>query len=260
MANEDFELVTVSEEQLQEPEPKPESDPGTITLTKEELDNLKRARSSEEALANGLKEISAALKPQQMAMPVQQMPGESPEEYSARLEKELFEPGKGAKAIEEAVGRYVGPVFGQYSKALTDAHKRILQLDPEKGPVYKKFGDEIEQEARALVPKMGYTPELYEEAFNRVVLRKQPEIIAEQAAALAAKMLDTKLQELGYDPEKAKRGVKPIYTDGASVTGSPKRQIRITSQEAARIGSLIQAGLSDDDARRTVLGARYTKE
>lgn len=254
---EDVEFIEVAAgAPLEEPKEAAEAPQDVITMKLDELEQLKRARSSEETLTAGLKEVVQALKGQQAPLNQGQTVGESEEEFSTRLERQLFEPGSAKKALEEAVARFAGPTFGQYTKALADANKKLLMVDPEKAPYYKKYAEEIEQEARTMVQVQGYAPNTYEGAYERVMSRKQPDLIAERAAILAEQIVEAKLKEFGVDVDKARKGVKPVYTDGAGSPAPAKKQVRITSSEANAIKRLEDSGLSTSDARRMVLGSR----
>lgn len=231
-------------------------DDDRITLSKEEYEALKSGKDPTNALAKGLEDLKDVLKGQGAAANVEQKPGESDEDFEKRLEEELFSEGKSGKAIKEAVQRYSGGQTSELMAYISQQNKRLLQLDEQKGPVFKRYQGEIEQEVQKLPAAQQKHPQVWDYAFEQVRTRHKDELEQESAEERANRMFKEKMEALGLDengepleggrqqaPAKKKRPAHVESGKGSanrtSSGGPKKKKLYVTEQdkeEARRSG------------------------
>jgi len=214
-----------------------------VTLTREEFEQLKNGRSSNELLANGLKELKETLSQPQQAANVQQQAGESDEEFEKRLERELFAEGKSAKAIEQAVARYTGTQTGQLMGMLSAQNKKLLALDSETGPVFNRYKSEIEKVVSELPQQQQNHPQVWEYALNQVKEKHKGELQAEEVSEQVERVVQKRLEELGIDTNAlndtgSKKKARPAYMESgrgsanvSTSSGGKKRKVYATAED-----------------------------
>ena len=219
--------------------PKPE---GKVLSESEYQELLKRADTSA-GLAEPLSKLvekMASPAPQQQ----EQRVGETDEEFYARMEQEAFLPGKFGEVMKKVAERQNAPVIGQMAKIILDQSKKIMRSDPERGAMFRKYEQEIVEVAGTL-PQ---TADVYEQAYEKVLLRKQPEILEEQRKLDREALKKEILEELGIDPVTLKPGSKPMVTLGQGSAGgggsAPVAKIRLYESERDR---MIDLGLDPKD-------------
>ena len=183
--NQDLEVLFVQDgEPLEEPVAEPEPDAGKKILTQEEYEALVRQGQAAQTLAQpltGLVETLKAGREQQVPANMQQ-PGESEEEFWQRMENEAFVPGKFKDTMTKVMERQTAPIVNRMAQVILEQSKQLMRVDPERGELFRKYEKEIVEEARNL-PQ---SPDVYEKAYEKVVLRKQPEIFQEQKIGRAS--------------------------------------------------------------------------
>jgi hypothetical protein len=230
-------------------------DEGKVTLTKDEYEALKSGKDPTNALAKGLEDLKEVLSKQGQPANIQQQPGESDEDFEKRLESELFSEGQSGKAIREAVERYSGSQANQLMAYISQQNKRLLQLDSEKGPVFKRFQSEIEREVENLPKNQQNHPQVWDYAFEQVKGRHQDELAAESAEEKANRLFKEKMEALGLDENgnplegqasQRSKQRRPAHVESGkgsanrtSSSGPRKKKLYVTEQdkqEAARSG------------------------
>lgn len=230
-----------------------EGDSDKVTLSKEEFEELKSGSNSANVLANSIGELKEALGGgQREPANIQQQPGESDEDFEKRLESDLFAEGKSAKAIKEAIQRYSGSQTGQLMGMISAQNKRLLALDEETGPVFKRYKGEIEDFVKKLPVEQQNHPQVWEYAFNQVKEQHKGELESEKVSSLVEKEVEKRLKEMGIDPNAApgsgtnaqgKRVQAPYMESGrgsanVSTSGGRKTKKVYATKEDERIAAV----------------------
>lgn len=186
------------------------------------------------ALSEGLKELAQSMNrsPHQQTVSPQQ-PGETEEQFLARIEDQVFQPKKTAATLREVVNRYAAPYVQQLAQNNVELSKKVLELDPEKGKFFRQYKDEVEEFVQGLPPQNRMNPQVYEYAL-REVMGKHPEIEEERLNAKVEERVKQILKERGLDEESesssgAEGGSPPhsrkrTFTEGSGV--SSKASVR----------------------------------
>lgn len=224
----DYEVVTVgSEEDLVEKPVLPPDD--EVKLKKDQYEALLRQTNGTETLANGLSRLAETLTPQpQQAQPFM------PEIDPLKLEDEALKPGQFVKTVEQIANKVAAQQTAQFAVANQMQEKKILELDPQSGEIFKKYAKEIEAKVAALPPQYRFQPGVYTQMYRQTVQEHQEDIINERAAAQAQKIAEAAvakaLAEAGIKP---KSGSSPTYaeTGGTAPAVRPKTTLKITQRD-----------------------------
>jgi len=209
-----LEVMLVRDGEVLEDTPVEESVvPKGKTLTEEEYQELVRKGETANSLASPLTGLVEQLGRQQQQPVNVGKPEESDEEFYARMENQAFVPGQFGKVMGEVQKRTLAPVLGQYSGIILDQAKKLMRVDPDNGALFRRFEGEIEREVER-IPGQYRHPKVYEEVFQRVLLKHQPEIIKETIEGQQPELEKAILAKYGLDPEKLKKeqeegGIKP---------------------------------------------------
>jgi hypothetical protein len=222
------------------PEESNDEDEGKVVLSKEEYEALRSGTDSTGLLAEGLKELKDALGGQQaqVANESQQQPGESDEEFEKRLEQDLFAEGKSGKAIREAIQRYGGGQVSQLMGMLSQQNKKLLQLDEETGPIFKRYRSEIEDVVKSLPPEQQGHPQVWEYAVTQVKNAHRDELEQESVEQMVEKRVAEKLKELGVEEGGQRPAASGPYAGGggggrgsANVGAKSKKRVYVTEAD-----------------------------
>lgn len=241
---EEIEFVNEEDAQAEEKEGEGEATP---VMTKEEIESLRKKAEDNQRnndiftrLGDTLEKVGSAVNRPANLPP---NPGhESEEDFAKRFEEGLFARDKGYQTFQEAVQRTVTPVIQNLQSITVQQSKRLLELDPDKGTYFKKYGGEIENVVQNLPPQQRIMPGVYEWAYDKVLATKAPEIAREQADVLVStkveEMVNQKLKEMGIDPS------------GSRIT-TPKRTFSEAGQEprgqVSRGGSVRKVVITTQD-------------
>ena len=165
------------------------------TLSDEEYAELVRKADGAAALAEPIAELVKKVAAPAQSPAVQQA-GETDEEFMARMEQQAFIPGKFGETMRAVSERINAPVIGQMANIILNQARQIMRSDPERGATFRKYEQEIVEVAKTL-PQ---TANVYEQAYEKVLLRKQPEILEEQRKADKEELKKEIMAELGIDP------------------------------------------------------------
>jgi hypothetical protein len=144
----------------------------------------------------------------QPQMPVQQ-PGESSEEFAKRVNQALF--GENPYAVlKEVITREVAPLLSGLQNQSVQTAKQLLLRDEEKGPIFRKYKDEVEAMVASMPPEHRNNPGVYEFALNQIQVKHMDEIISDKVKAA----LEGKAEE----PQVVVR--KPQVSQGTTSRGS----------------------------------------
>ena len=184
-----------------------------------------------EAITKGFKELGEALKDKQTVQPQipVQKPGESDEEFAERLKEALFSENP-LPALKEAVERFTQPVVQQQAYTTMELAKRVMELDPEKGPIFKKYKSEIDAFIKTLPPNVQMNPGVYEYAYKEIYARHMNDIIEEKLKEKEEEIRKKVMEELkGTQKGTQSQGA---YMTGEPVTkGRPKKRVYVTQEE-----------------------------
>lgn len=177
-------------------EPEEPEDDGKVTLSREEVEALKQKADSTEQLRQSFVEYAEKASPanKKPEEPEPQKPGETDEAFRKRIEKEIFEEGKTTKALQEFIDRYAGPVVNQQNVQLAEANKKLLLMDPDTGPKFKKYKAEIEDFVASLPANQRSNPEVWNYAYREVVNGRHAD---DEMQDIIERKVQEKLRELG---------------------------------------------------------------
>ena len=161
-----------------------------------------QAKTSE-SIASGLAGLGEGLKAQRPINVPQQQAGESDDEFYKRIEEEAYKPGQFGKALQEAMGRQMGPLVAGFQSEILDTKKQLLVHDPELGQYYKRFKNEVDQRVASL-PRNQLHGEIYRQTLQAVMAEKGPELQAETVAEMVKKGIEEGLKAAGIDPNGKK--------------------------------------------------------
>lgn len=218
----------------EEPPSEEDEDDGKVMLSRDEYEQLKRGTDSTSVLADSMKELKEVLSGQNEPANVQQQPGESDEDFEKRLEQELFADGQSAKAIKEAVQRYGG--MGQIMSYISQQNKRLLKLDEESGPIFKRYESEIENVVKKLPPDQQNHPQVWEYALGQVKDRHKDELQSESVEQMVQRRVQEELAKLGVNGQSAGSSKQsgPFVESGsgsANRGGRKKKTVYVTEDD-----------------------------
>lgn len=218
-------------------EPEEPEDDGKVTLSREEVEALKQKADSTEQLRQSFVEYAEKASPanKKPDEPEPQQPGESDEVFRKRIEKEIFEEGKTTKALQEFIDRYAGPVVNQQNVQLAEANKKLLMMDSETGPKFKKYKSEIEDFVAGLPANQRANPEVWSYAYREVVNGRHSD---DEMQDIIERKVQEKLREMGYGSDEveieadAPRQRPALGARNASVSPQRKvKRVRATEQD-----------------------------
>ena len=183
-----------------------------------------------EAISKGFKELGDVLKNNQTVqpqMPIQQ-PGESDEEFAERLKEALFSEDP-LPALKEAVQRFTQPALAQANYTAMELAKKVMVLDPEKGPIFKKYQSEIEDFIKTLPPNVQTNPGVYDYAYKEIYSRHIDEIVEERVKQKEQELLQ-KLQQQ-QQPSKTSQKKGPYMVGEPTVSRRKTKKVYYTQAE-----------------------------
>jgi len=192
-----------------------------VVLTPEEFEALKTKGNESSALRESIAALGESMRaPINTQVQEQQQPGETDQQFRDRIEKEIFETGKTTGALQEAIGRFVGPYFQQTLGTISEQSKKLLETDPARGPTYKKYQKEIEDYVNKLPPQQrALNPNVWEHAYEAAVRRHSEDIVQERIQEGVKKAL----KEMGIEPG-GKKAPAAVGTGQGSSMAVPEAQ------------------------------------
>jgi hypothetical protein len=228
------------------PEPEPEEDP-EVTKLREENESLKNQVDPLNVIREGLgnlasKEQNVSARnpvPSPVATPNQV----SEEEFSKKLDEELFKTGQTFPVLKEAIMRVVSPMVQQVAANQVVVTKATMRNDPNK-PYFEKYEAEIDNLIANAPPETRSNPNILELAYNNVVSQHMPEIIASEVEK-AKEDIKAELQaETPKAPAKAvgvsSRGVRSNAASSKKQVHVSKRIQRMSAQGGLPIATLLE--------------------
>lgn len=110
--------------------------------------------------------------------------GESESDFRNRLKKDLFDEDKAEGVLNELIDRRLGPKLAQTAELNFKQAEKIMELDPETGPIFKKYRGEITTYIKANFAQFAKDPRALELAFQQVKVAHIDEIAQERANAI----------------------------------------------------------------------------
>lgn len=202
-------------------------------LKKVEEDAAARARQESvfDRLGTTLEKLGEREAPRPQAP---QQPVEKPEELRERINQKSLE--SPADAMDDYFTHKMGPMVGQALQGTLGLARKVMEMDPDKGPTFKKYIKEIDRLVESAPPQAKVDPTIYEKAYKQVIQDHIDEIIAEKVAAAVAKQ-----------PENRQEPAKPAsFSEGRGSGARPAatRQVRLSAQEVERLEKL---GIAKED-------------
>jgi len=184
-----------------------------------------------------LEALAAKLKaPEALAVPM--APGETEEAFIERLKTDLFDENKVGKTLQEAVMRYAGPMLSQQNEQNFQQAEKLMRLDPETGPIFKEYNQEIKEYIKKNFPPAYHkTPQALDLAYKQVYASHVQEI----AQKMAQRQVEEEIAKLKKEAPAPKQR-EPFRMEGSSNSapqGPRKMQVVITQgdrQEAEERG------------------------
>lgn len=242
---EEFEMVDDAEEEDDE---QPQAQP---PVTQAEIAELRQKADNSSQLAQALTQIASRPGQASSAVPTP-APGESPEAFRKRMNESIFSSDDPYALIAEIAKREIAPIIGQTSHGAAALAKKIIEIDPEKGPTFKKYKKEVEEFVASLPPAQQALPQVWEFAHSQVLVKHSEEIATERATKIAEEMVDKRLKQLGLNPEKL-RDVSFSETGGVAKP-SPSTRRRVIKYTAADKAAADRKGLLIEDYMTTKRG------
>lgn len=228
-----------------------------IALSQEEYAKLVRGSDGENFSAT-LERLGDKLSQRQApaAAPVVPKKRRNDEE----VEADVFKPGQTRSVVadiaEEVVERMVAPQAAQYNAEIIKLNKRNLELDSERGPLYKRYKKEIDDLVES-VPAGQRVLDIFDRAFTQVIATKAPEIAASAKTEGLDEAVNARLKEMGFSDEEiaAKKtgklpGPSQSLLGPARVTAAnpPKRTVlRMTESD---VSAMARRGLDPKDSEQ----------
>ena len=229
-----------------DPEPEPNDPDAGLpddirSMSKSQMFELLQKSKSEADLAQNLKagieslRESVAAPPEPKVQQMQQQPGESFEDWKARINKRIFKEEDTVGVLGEVIERMMQPYVGQVMANQMQLTRENMKNSTEHGSLFRKYEGEIDRELQALPPRDQNNPQAVKWAYDKVLARHQDDIVAEKAATLAEELLNKKLEELGIGQEGSRAGTaaaKPRFSESASQGASIRTKGKIRYTEA----------------------------
>lgn len=246
------------------PDEKPEGpkEPDKIQMTPEEFKNLLASQQATAgALQQGLSQIGEKLSAP-VNQPVYNPPPAPPDPKT--LEERAFTPGQFQATVDEIVQTKLTQERMVQAQAAQDMEKRLLKLDPETAPVFKKYEKEIEAAVASAPPHVRFQPNIYQQAYRMIEQQHLSEIIAEKANALAQSQIEAgvaaALEKMGI---KAPAGTKPAVsgaTFSESTPGNPPKPKQKLYLTAADRQDMLESAMDPTDSSAVQAYLRIKKE
>lgn len=247
------EIPKVEEEQAEEP-PEVKALREQNNMLQEQMQQLQQKVDPTLALQQGLHELGQQIRPQQVQAP---RPPVDPE-----LEKENFND----KFLEDPYGmlekfqmQKLAPELQKMMQTNVGYAKQFLLLDSEKGKIYQKYPQEVEEVVKSFPPMKQFTdPNVYKEAADMVAARHLGETMEEMKARLREELLEELKQqgqsqgskgqtqpqysERGTTPSKAHSNAKVLPRDVWEYAGRKGLQGRGDAEAKARVYEMWKEG------------------
>jgi hypothetical protein len=204
---------------------------------KDLYDRVKAAEKKAETAPDPTERISKAfetaidrIKPAETTQ-IAPAPGESDLQFKERLKRDLFDEDKAEDVLNEAIDRRLGPRFAQTVELNFRQAEKIMELDPETGPVFKRYKVEINTYIKAnFPPALHRNPQALEYAYKQVMAGHIEDIAQERANAILE-------VERKKSVETTRRVPIPLESGGGSggTSEAPRRKIITVTQEDRRI-------------------------
>lgn len=220
-------------------------------VTRAEIDELRKKADSTNVVADALAQL-AGRGQQAPAVPEKQV-GETQEQFKKRVNDAIFSSDDPYSFIAEVAKREVAPYLGQQGQGASTMAKKLMELDPEKAPTFKKYKKEIEELVAALPPEQRILPQVWEYAHTQVSARHITDIQTDTIDKLVEERLDKKLRDLGIDPEKV-RAQRPgvSYSEtGGTAPATKRKVVRYTQKD---VEAADRKGLTIEDYLGTKRG------
>jgi hypothetical protein len=235
---EEVELVPEDSQDVQE-DPDEDLPDEAKKLSKKDLYDKLQAKMKEPpqvvdnsaAVVDGIAKLVERIGPQGPA-PQQ---GENDEVFAKRLKDQLFDDNTMYPTLKEAILRVASPLIAQQGDTVYSQAQKIMELDPETGPIYKKYKGEIENYIQKTFPaNVRKNPQALDIAYKQVYAQHVNEIAEEIAKKKVAEEME-KLKGVSQAEEKTRRNSFSLE-GSSSVSGVSQQKKRVGfTKEDARI-------------------------
>jgi len=228
--------VIIDEDQAEEDVPEEFKDQSKSDIIKR-LKEVEDKQTESTKMSDALAQLATAQREQKIVMQPSQpaaAPAKPPTLDELREtygEKFTMDP---IGTVMELQNQKMSPQIQQMATGNLQLARKVMELDPEKGPTFKKYSNEIDGMVASAPPEIRTNPMIYEEAYKRVVTNHMDEILNERVAkAVEAKMAEVQGQKSD--------GSKPAstFTEGRGLAQPTKRiTVRMSQAQLDRLKTL----------------------
>jgi len=221
----------ITEEVVEKQEP---ASPG-VMLDREALAELIAKGQSGASVTQGFEKLAESLA---QRGPANMQVAPTDDYDPAKLEEELWKPGKATEVIGKVAARIAAQQQGQNAFANQEMEKRLLKLDPETSDIFRKYENEIEKRVQTLPPQYRMQPNVYSQVYRVIMQEKQGEIIQDKASKMAEEIAQRAVAE-ALAQAGIKSAPKPgvamqMETEGAAAPRA-KQVLKLTSSDVMRM-------------------------
>jgi hypothetical protein len=257
---EEVEVVIADEE-----EPVPEELKG---LTQQEIVNrLKAAEkqaSDQKTLSDILPQMTATMDriSERASAPIPPAPAPLPpppkmetlEEIKAKYGEEYAQDPIGT--IMKIQNEKFAPMVAQTLSGNLHLARRVMELDPERGPTFRKFASQIDDMVNKAPMEAKANPMIYEQAYKQVVAMNIDTIISERVKEEVAKATAAAPNDGRGSSSSQPPGARsaPSFSETRGLPGGPKKTVvRMTPERAQQLRN---RGIDPEEYARDILGGK----
>jgi len=220
-------------EEEEEEESEGSEDAGEVEALRAQVAELSRKAAASDSTGELANVIAEAINKQRPSDdPLQQSSRESDDDFSKRIEAQMFKPGQTVKALQEVILKSIGPAWNQTIGATVEQSRKLLEIHPEKREKFKRYRKEIEDRRQSLPYPQRNSPDVYDRLYDEVVASHSEELNQEVIEGEVARQVAEALKDAGL--EVGKKGGKPTFTEGGgrpSSAGPKKKKVFVTPQD-----------------------------
>ncbi len=222
--DDDIQVEVLDESQAREP-----VDDGRVSLTKEELEELKSQANSTQKLTDVFAQYA-----QKQNGPVNEAPirreVDDEAEFERQIEADLFTNGKSAATIKRAIERFGGKYVAELQQKIATLEESVVRQNIRNDPIMAEYGDEVAQYLSQLPPGERGKKQAQEWAVSQVKLAHMDDIVAKKVAEALEKAKPTEVLP-------GKSNTSP-HMDRGGVVGGVKKSVSISQGEARVLDSI----------------------
>jgi len=175
-----------------------------------------------DAVVKAFEKVAEKLTPREREVIPAPALGETEEQFVERLKVDLFDEKKVGTAMRDAVLRYAGPMLQQQNAQTYETTLKLMRLDPDLGPTFRRYEAEVLAYVRAKFKGYEQSPQALELAFNQV----RSSHVQEIAQEIADKKIEEMRKNGGLEGLPEGRKKEPLTLEsGGGTSGAPARRV-----------------------------------